>query len=115
MMTDAYIKKGHELFFRKTVVEAAEKIALSFSFSLEDPTRHILNLLCSFGWEIPSLYKESGKAHIRILHPPLSEYGFLYQALVINGFLNKAFHTTFSLEHIEYKLQDHFVALHYIS
>ena len=58
-------------------------------------------MLCAFGWGIPYLRKVDNNLVFEIVHPPISKYGFLYQALVINGYLNYIFNVKFKIKNIK--------------
>lgn len=93
--------------FKKGIVEESEKIArtlLNEIPTIAKKIETILNILCAFGWGIPYYKKEDNVIIFDFVCPPITEYGFLYYALVLNGILNYCFNKKFSIKNIKTSL-----------
>jgi len=72
------------------------------------------NLFCAFGWGIPHYAHLKNIITLNLLYPPISEYGFLYEALVLNGFINTILNKKYFIKKIETKTSPVCIIISYI-
>ena len=111
-----YLEINEKKILKKGVINGAERLAsdiLKYHKTRQDKIKAIKNMLCAFGWGIPYLRKVDNNLFFDIIHPPISKYGFLYQALVINGYLNHIFNAKLKIKNIKQTTGPLKISIHY--
>lgn len=99
-----YLKIGQKYTLEKGIIKGAEKVAkdiLKPEATIHDKLEKLKVILCAFGWGIPYYKLLDNGLNFNFVHPPITKYGFLYQALELNGFLNYIFDKNLSIKNIK--------------
>lgn len=102
--------------YKDSIVNGAEKTArdiLKDKLSIKEKINAIISMLAAFGWGLPSYKKEKNRIIFRLTYAPFSKYEPLYQAYVINGYLNYIFNNKFELQDIKTKIKPFTISLIY--
>ncbi|MDH3352917.1 MAG: hypothetical protein OEL87_00530 [Nanoarchaeota archaeon] len=99
-----YYNIKEEKLLEKVIISSAEEVyekLFKNKENLNENLKSVKNVLCALGWGIP--FHRISKKHITFsfLYPPLSKYEFTYQALVLNGFLNRILKKKFKIKNMK--------------
>ncbi len=97
-----YLEENKKIL-EKGIIESSKKVADYLLRNLnnsEEKLNYFLEILGSFGAGIPRIIKDKRKIVIKLLYPPITNYGILYRVLEINGFLNSVYKKNFKLSEI---------------
>ena len=89
-----YRDNGEQKIFKEGILIGTKKLAKSIlenSMTKKEKINFIMNMLSGFGWGIPFYKNIKGKITFAFIYPPISRHGFLYEATVLNGYLNYIF------------------------
>lgn len=103
LIVEHYVKINKKYLLEKGLVEGAQNIARDIfkdNLTINDKINTLKTILGAFGWGIPNYQKKDGKIIFDFLYPPRTRYSYLYQALVINGYLNYIFDKKFEIKKI---------------
>ena len=102
--------------FKKSIVDGAKKIAeviLKDKYSIKEKIGALTSMLGGFGWGIPYFKRGRNKIYFEFLYPPYSISGYLYQAFVVNGYLNHIFDKKLELYDIKVKIKPYTISMIY--
>ncbi len=93
IISEHYLNINYKHLLERGLIGGAEKTAKDIlkSKATEDKLEELKGILCAFGWGIPYYKLSDEKITFNFVHPPITRFGFLYQALELNGFLNYIF------------------------
>ncbi len=106
LIANRYSELKETKTLRKGIINGAKKLAkdiLKNQKSKKDKIGAIINMLSAFGWGIPVYRKKYKYVIFDFISPPISKYGFLYEALVLNGYLNYIFDKELEIKEIKMK------------
>ena len=96
-----YSKIGLENFYKKSLIRISENLAQSFFNGSNSPLEKIKSLkiiLSAFGWGLLFYKRDKNKVIFKFQNPPISKFGSLYRALILNGFINIIFNKKFKIK-----------------
>jgi len=99
-----FIKINKKSILEKGLIDGAQNLAkyiLQDKKTISEKINAIKIMLSAFGWGIPNYKKEGRNIIFDFVYPPITKYSFLYQALVINGYLNYIFNEKFKIKEIK--------------
>lgn len=101
ILVKKYLEINQEDFLRKTILKESENFACHFLKNKEKDKLYLIkNILCSLGWGILNYKKEKHKIIFNIINPPITKYNFIYESIVLNGFINEALNKKFKMENL---------------
>ncbi|MBN1156744.1 hypothetical protein JXA85_03950 [Candidatus Woesearchaeota archaeon] len=74
---------------KQGAIDTASKI-IDSNLSKENKIKLVKDLFISFGYGRVMIIKTNRSVKVRLIQPPFNQYGYLFQALVFNGFLTSA-------------------------
>lgn len=114
-----------EYHYRKiNRIDILEKAVVKSSLKLmNDLKKDILNkkegmmilktIISAFGLGVPYINQEKNKLILRLIHPPITKFGFHYNTLMIQGFLQSILSKKISFKEIYLDKQIPSITLHY--
>ncbi len=104
LISSNYLENHNKEILEKGLINGAKLIAKDIVKD-DDPLKKkvdkLLSLLCALGWGIPTYKLNKNNLKFTFLYPPsIMGDNFLYQSLVLNGFINYIFKKSFKIENI---------------
>ncbi|MFH1521651.1 MAG: hypothetical protein ABIF18_01705 [archaeon] len=115
-LANYFEKRNKKEIFRKIVLKNTTKISEKILGNQEmekDKIKLIENMLCVFGWGIPEIKKMKNEIFVTINYPQINRYKPIYEALVINGYLNYVYKKDFRAYQIEKKIERQKIIIKY--
>ena len=114
-----YKQVSHDNLFQETLTTISQdffkEIFEDISFK-KNKIKLFLSLLSAFGWGIPHLKtRDNHEVELTLVGPPITRYGFLYEASVINGFFNYVFGVSFQLQSIKNRFDPRKIVITYLA
>ena len=114
IITQNFFDIKQENLLEKGLSEGSYKLAkdiLKSKNNKKDKLELLKKILCALGWGIPyfDFYKDN--VSCKFLYPPISKYGFCYQAFTLKGYLNYIFNKKLVIKDISNK--DKYIIISY--
>ena len=102
LVTRYYLNYGLRDFFEDVIIESSSKLSkkIFVGNGVRDNFEEMLNVLCAFGWGIPSYSIKGDEILLNFARAPGSTNKPFYRCLVINGFLNNIFGENYKIKNI---------------
>ncbi|MBW2984301.1 hypothetical protein KY361_04255 [Candidatus Woesearchaeota archaeon] len=116
LIANHYVQINERRILEDGIINGAKKLAegiLRDKKTEEDKIKTIRNMLCAFGWGIPQLRKKERGFVFDFVYSPMSQYGFLYQSLVLNGYLNYIFNKNLKIEEVQTSTYPIKISIHF--
>lgn len=105
-----HYKKLNRLdILKKALIESGNKKASSIfrNKTHYDNLNDLKKILCAFGFGYPIIKVSGNKISITLICGPITKDGFLFQAFIINGYLNYIFKQNYKIKELKTEIFEH--------
>jgi len=105
LIVDYFTRLNKASILKKALINGACELAediLSNKMCISDKIKALSNMLSGLGWGVSYFKKDKDEVIFDMRFAPKNKYSFLYQALVVNGYLNSIFNKKFNIKKIKF-------------